>query len=118
MSTMNTMVFYRTFLRMKGDLLGMTLKEYYEMITDTEKYKQYLDRICKQVSRGFILISLSGAEASSEMIGKVLSAFNSCSSDLTFFDAASVSKLITDSSLKQHGIIIKEAQDHDDHERS
>ncbi len=86
----------------------MTLKEYYETITDTEERKQHLDSICKQAARGFLLTALAGADAPKEMIQNVLRAFRSDCNALSFFDAASISKLIPDSALKLRGILMED----------
>ena len=86
----------------------MTLREYYDTITDTEERRQHLDSICKQAARGFLLSALAGADTPAEMVEKVLRTFRSDCNDLSFFDAASISKLIPDSALKQRGIIVED----------
>lgn len=75
---------------------------------DLEQQIQNLDRICKEAARGFLLTALAGADAPAELIQKVLSAFRSDCDSLTFYDAASISKQITDPSLLRQGI--KEAE--------
>ena len=72
---------------------------------DLEQQIQNLDRICKQAARGFLLSALAGADAPAELIPKILRAFKSDCNALTFFDAATNSKLIPDSALKQSGLL-------------
>ena len=88
--------------------IAMTINEYYELITDTKEKKHHLDRISKQAARGFLLTSMAGADTPPEMISKILKAFESDCDSISSFDAATISKLIPDSALKQRGILIED----------
>ena len=83
----------------------MTLKQYFESITGTAEQRQYLDQICKQSARGFLLSSLGASDITTETVTEVLRTFTSVCRETSFLDAAKASKLIDDGSLEQTGIV-------------
>ena len=83
----------------------MTIKQYFDSITGTAEQRQYLDQICKQSARGFLLSSLAPTSATAETVTEVLSTFTSICKEITFLDAAMASKQIPDSRLKRYGIL-------------
>lgn len=84
----------------------MTLKEYYNTITKNPEQILHLNTICKHAARGYLLSSLAAVDVPAETVAEVIGAFDSISAEISFVDAAKVSKQITNTELKQSGILV------------